>query len=211
MNTLFIFSLAPPCQACLCYARALPETTGCRPHTHHQGFLQGVHTPCQDVHFGLSHTNKQMGWAEHPRELSFLFSVYLSERAFYFPRTAFRGNQGSFLSLAASSFLFLSLLCGELLVTSLMVIILEITSTSSICLLSEAFLRCSSRRAGYSAACFQHSTPLLWVTEGKSGSKAASLLVFWEAGRPRKEGTWLCRLYNPLSCVRFLVKKNLNV
>lgn len=65
-------------------------------HTHHQGFLQGVHTPCQDVHFGLSHTNKQMGWAEHPQELSFLFSIYLSVRAFYFPRTAFRGNQGLF-------------------------------------------------------------------------------------------------------------------
>lgn len=97
---------------------------------------------------------------------------------FISPEWLFMETRGSFLSLAASPFLFLSLPCGELLVTSLIMIILEITSTSAICLLLEAFLQCSSRRASYSAACFQHSAPLLWVTEGKSGSKAASILVF---------------------------------
>lgn len=97
---------------------------------------------------------------------------------FISPELLFTETRGSFLSLAASPFLFLSLPCGELLLTSLIMIILEITSTSAICLLSEAFLQCSSRRASYSAACFQPSAPLLWVTEEKSGSKAASLLVF---------------------------------
>lgn len=134
-----------------------------------------------------------------------MFSVFFSVWALYFQifsQNCFSWKPGPFLSFLASPFFSPSLPCSEHLITSLIVIILEITTTFSTCLLSR-ILWCSSNRASYSAAHLYHSIPLVWVTEGNSGSKATAFLAFQEAGELRKEGARLCNL---LSHIRFIAK-----
>lgn len=155
-----------------------------------------MHTPCQDFTLPF---HKQANGASWPssRVVFLVFCLLLSVHIIFsniFPELIFTEAR-AFSVPSLPPFLFAFLPRSELLITSLIVIILEITTTFSTCLLSRDPMVLLQQGQLFS------SPPLLWVTEGNSRSKATAFLVFREAGEHRKEGTWLCNL---LSYVWFI-------